>query len=600
MPSGRKEKKHKNYPKPSINYVHPSLSSRASTQGASSSRSIVAPDSTPQTVNEQIEHLRRTQGVAAPPPNTQDRQRPSLLSSRRRVAGPPPPRSWLENNADGRRTFKYGVDAAPGLGTDGGRRPARFDYFPGLKASSQISLQHQVLKSLAIDYDWHVEYDHTYLATLPIELKVLLLSYITCYGPSTGLRLNGLRVLFLGTNEGEMEGVQSTGSAEMTRLDLGGSVGRVLNLKQLEKFWQMKGRRVQPEASGPLESWDMEESLPQTISSLLRFPALTHLSLAYPGPNVSWADLLHFSRHLGKVKHLSLANWPTPTLNTGMPADVVDTEHQRDAEEAALLDSAYILKLLSRATPSLEYLSLDGCQAWYRSLWYGGTNAARSKPRTAHTHRLVDFAPVSSSSSSTTTEALGPEWTTSWRHLTSISLVQAPLPPALLQPYLLFQLKSARSRMELPLHASIAATPTYAGSVSFFLANHPAASRFSFLRIPLSEPAPLPEPPPGVTGPRAFPAPPSRHGTSTHVSTSLNTEGGYTVIASPTIAQAVQAQAARRAWTVCEVEAMFVEGWVRRVRRDAGLGRCNVEHGWGKEELMEVGYDEGELFEAGF
>jgi len=45
---------------------------------------------------------------------------------------------------------------------------------------------------------------------------------------------------------------------------------------------------------------------------------------------------------------------------------------------------------------------------------------------------------------------------------------------------------------------------------------------------------------------------------------------------------------------------MFVEGWVRRVRREAGLARCDVEHGWGKDELMEVGYDEGELFEAGF
>jgi len=479
------------------------------------------------------------------------------------------------------------------------------NYFPGLKAAPKISLQHQVLKSLAIDYDWHVEYDHTYLATLPIELKVLLLSYIARYGSSTGLRLNGLRVLFLGTNEGDMEGVQSTGSSEVTRLDLGGSVGRVLSLKQLDKFWQLKGRHIQVDTDGPLESWDMEESIPKTISSPLRFPALKHLSLAYPGPNVSWGDLLHFSRHLGKVTHLSLANWPTPTLTTGMPADVIDTEHQRNAEEAVLLDSAYILKLLSRATPSLEYLSLDGCQAWFRALWYGGANDARIKPRTAHAHRLVDFTPVSTATtSSSTTDASGPEYTTSWRHLTTLSLIQAPFPPALLQPSLLFRLKSARSRIEIPPQPPIAATATYAASLSYFLSHHGssghASSAFFPGHIPLDEPAPLPIPSPTLTGPRAFPTPPSRLGTSTRATSPVRNEGGYTITASPTIAQAVQAQAARRAWTVCEIEAIFVEGWLRRVRREAGLNRCNVEHGWGKEELMEVGYEEGELFEAGF
>jgi len=27
---------------------------------------------------------------------------------------------------------------------------------------------------------------------------------------------------------------------------------------------------------------------------------------------------------------------------------------------------------------------------------------------------------------------------------------------------------------------------------------------------------------------------------------------------------------------------------------------CGFEHGWGREELVEVGYDEGLLFAAGF
>lgn len=584
MPS-RKEK-HKIHFKPINHNVHSSLSSRSSTPPIVAANS--SQEALPESVTARIEHLRRAQApIASSSVDVAERLRPSIPTSRRRVAGPPPPRSWIEGDVEAKLIFKHGAGGATQPG-ERARRPQRLDYFPGLNPRHAMSLEHVVLKSLARDFDWHVEYDHSYLSTLPVELNTLLLSYIASYGPEAGISFTGLKMLMLSPLEGEDGDVAATGSAELIRLDLGGSIGRGLTLKQLERLWQVKAQR-EAGPSSPVESWDMEESLPPTIASSLRFPALTHLSLAYPGHSTSWSDLLHFSRHLGALTHLSLAFWPAPTLASSSSINSAKPPAQNEADSSS--DIAHILRLLSRATPSLTYLSLDGCQEWWQALRYISSMATPA--RLAHRQTALlsfDIHPPSSSGSK------DPIWIASWRNITILSLSQCWIPKDVDTDFL-FHLYDLRGR-------TLAAENTNDVPPSL---QHRLLQRSMTLRPP-HEPTALPVPNTGdaVGLPRReFPIPASRVGRDgAGLQSSQHAPAGeaYTIHASPTIAQSILARTQRQQWCKNEIESMKVESFIRSVRRAVKKGDTKMEvlHGWEKEDLLRMGYEEEVLWSSGF
>lgn len=593
MPS-RKEK-HKIHFKPIDHNVHSSLSSRSNTPHTSSSNT--SQEVLPESVTARIEHLRRTQApVVSSAEEVAQRLRPNLLTSRRRVAGPPPPKSWVEGDVEAKLTLKYGAGGATQPG-EMVRRPQTLDYFPDLNLGHAMSLQCIVLKALAREFDWHAEYDHAYLSTLPVKLKMLLLSYIASYGPEEGMSSTGLRLLMMSPIEVDNSDVDiaATGSAELTRLDLGGSVGRGSSLRQLDRMWHIKARRK--EASSPIESWDMEESLPPTITSSLRFPVLTHLSLAYPGPATSWSDLLHFSRHLGALTHLSLVFWPAPTVPStassaskiGNPASNPTTTGSRhelnsNSDDSSISEANHILRLLSRATPSLTYLSLDGCQDWWQALRY---NPSPTTVPIRPIHRQASYAFFDLPIPSTSKSAVHPSshesiWTASWRHITTLSLSQCWIPKDV-DTHFLFQLYGLRGR-------------TLASDNTSNAPPHPIPLR------PPHESTALPHPGAAALAPREFPTPASRSGLGMQASQHAPSGEAYTIHASPTIAQSILARTQRQQWCKYEIEALQVENHIRSVRRSTKKGEMRLEilHGWSRVELLETGYLEGMLWQSGF
>jgi hypothetical protein len=552
-------------------------------------------------VNEQIQEFRRQQAVLTRP-TIESRQKRALMASRRRVtAGPPPPRSWIEGNFAGNESFKYGLGATSSTVRE--RRPQKLDYFPGLKnltTASRRTLQHLSMKALASDIEWQVEYNHAYLSILPLEVKQQLLSYVASYGPSNGLSVKDLNMVFRTQEEVDEheEHIEPTDCADVTRLDLGGSIGRGMTLKQLTKFWQLKTRkkvigRGKDTSSSPVDSWDMEECIqrgvPTSLTSPLRFPALTHLSLAYPGQS-SWSELLRFSRHLGALTHLSLASWPAPSFDSVFEVDGLSAERTSDADQN-LAEGAHLLRLFSRATPSLQYLCLDGCGDWFNVLWYTNPPCTRARTRTT-LPPASDFGPGSSS-------MISPEWTESWRNITTLSLSQGVVPLGL-PLFSVNQLYIERGRVRCELESLV--REAYAQHDL----SGPLASMSLFPRVPRTmpeEPSYLPNPGENHLQARHFPVPASRlpgleasmhaHGTTSHGES-------YTINAPSTIAQNIQAQVRRKEWYKHEIEALKVEGWIRSSRERSRGAKCHVEHGWDKTDLIEAGYDEQKLFEAGF
>jgi hypothetical protein len=164
-----------------------------------------------------------------------------------------------------------------------------------------------------------------------------------------------------------------------TYLDLSGSVGRSLKLRELSDL-------LFPPEAEPVdaqESWDAPENTSPDIPRPL-LPNLTHLSLALdPGsPHaVSWRQLLAFAAHLPGLTHLSLAFWPEPTLTPNATlATVVSPQTGRSLQYGGTgpyshsldddwAEAVLILRRLSRRLYGLEYLDLTGCGAWFPALW---------------------------------------------------------------------------------------------------------------------------------------------------------------------------------------------------------------------------------------
>lgn len=247
---------------------------------------------------------------------------------------------------------------------------------PGLKLPEKKSLLDMTLKALAQNWPWHQEYDQFYLATLPIRYKEALISYIAFYHPQS-LDVRGLELLFLDDEELE----DATGSESLTHLDFASSIGYAISLKDIPSFFT-KNQRVLGEKQDTSqhvdipESWDSPSAIIPASISVLRFPALTHLSFAQAA-EPSWKQLLGLSPHLATLTHLSLAYWPIPSLTPNAitayretPAGNVDygASNFYSLFDGDLDEAASVLRRLSKATYCLRWLDLTGCSEWLQAL----------------------------------------------------------------------------------------------------------------------------------------------------------------------------------------------------------------------------------------
>ncbi|KAL9010348.1 MAG: hypothetical protein Q9173_004712 [Seirophora scorigena] len=266
-------------------------------------------DLNPKIFHPSVAHILQT--PPTPPPQPRPGMRPFASPGRRRPPGPAAPRSWLENSihapahAHVRKAWgSRNVNLASFHRLD----LESFDLLPDTLLPSHRSLQHLTLLHLARDWDFHIQYDQYYLATLPVRAKQILLTYIAKYSPN-GITFDALQTLFLS----EHQLASATGADGLTHLDLAGSVGRCLSLKDLKAFITTTFPSVP-------DSWD-EEGDDTLATCLVSSPniviptTLTHLALSHPPPHTSWRSLLSLFPHLSTLTHLSLAFWPPPSLH---------------------------------------------------------------------------------------------------------------------------------------------------------------------------------------------------------------------------------------------------------------------------------------------
>lgn len=328
----------------------------------------------------------------APPPRTQIRG-PGRL---RRIPGPPPPQSWLEDSMHApestRSTFARLRWLRARLQQQAATLPG-CDHFP-----RQDSLEHLCLKKMATNWQWHAEYDNTYLSTLPVLARELLLSYIAIYNDS--LWSNPFPFLFpRDCDQDELENV--------TRLDLANHLGTWATVRKIEK--ELISTTAETSKTAPLserfvaslksldsipESWDAEEEIspahPQSshrLQSHLRFANLKHLSLAVSlassAAPPSWSHLISLTSNLSRLTSLSLAHWPNPTYTPNaakgrvkmidstrptLPTQTYGGSDYYTSLDSNWREAAGILRSLSRNLYCLTWLDLTGCAPWLPAL----------------------------------------------------------------------------------------------------------------------------------------------------------------------------------------------------------------------------------------
>ena len=250
---------------------------------------------------------------------------------------------------------------------------AKIEQLPGSFLPAHGSLIHTTLKALAVNWDWHVQYDQYYLATIPVRYKEALLSYIARYSDS-GTDKAGLEVLFLDDTQFE----DATGVDGLAHLDLSTSIGHPLKLKHLKGILAAKKTVPTGEETSDVvpDSWDTPDLL-ASPSALPRFYSLTHLSLSHPNHAATWKGLLDLAPCLATITHLSLAYWPRPTISPNLATAYRET-HQGNVNFGATSffsglendwsEAASILRRLSRSTYCLKWLDLTGCLPWVRAL----------------------------------------------------------------------------------------------------------------------------------------------------------------------------------------------------------------------------------------
>lgn len=385
------------------NPVHPSLSSSDQPKNLNASRSFHStPTSSGNSVNDEIQRLRRSQApsnlsarlrgqidlqnvpsspIATLPDLNLTRPQPDRESAGemriRRPPGPKPPKSWQ----GGKSSDAFQLPKSKGTQIrQRDRIPLEcLDALPDLYVPEKCSFMFQILKGMARNWQWHVEYDQNCLAMLPTRLKEALLHFIARYSPE-GIDRRGLEILFMDDTMLEDAGANE----DVAHLDLSMLIGHSLSLKGLKGFFVKTpkvstGAELETENESIPENWDA--SLPISISHnpVSRFPYLTHLSLSHP-PKASWKTLLNLAPHLVILTHLSLAFWPYPTIN---PLPLIDSEiplgsvsygsvtFQR-VPDSNWSEPGAILRQLSKKTYCLKWLDLTGCCAWIWALQCDG------------------------------------------------------------------------------------------------------------------------------------------------------------------------------------------------------------------------------------
>lgn len=460
------------FPKP-INTAHHTLSSSArDPQQNARSRSSHASASLEPSVNDLISHLRRTQVSSkantpsqpstavprsvhpalrnvlevpdTPPPRPRPNARRIGIGGPRvrRTPGPPPPESWLVGSSASGDDDEDNKAAATAACTER-EILYRFDRLPGATFPAKNRLLHLVLKSMALNWTWHVEYDGQFLGLLPSQTKVLLLSYIAIYsrGLPLGRWMRGLRPLFqmemdLDGSEAEEDLYQDTDPG-ISRLDLGGAIGHWMTFKQLTRELVQSRKPVvesvqRKDKDAVPASWeedydDEAESNPQVQVPLTkgpskgpRFENLRFLSLAHPDPaSASWKSLISLMSHLSTLTHLSLAYWPVPTLTPNAINTRIRHPTQSSISFAYSGTDAYsafennwaeassVLRKLSRVTYCLKWLDLEGCGDWIPALNWEETSSDAQVRSSSYT---------------------GPEWNGSWRNIEYVRLGPGWLP----------------------------------------------------------------------------------------------------------------------------------------------------------------------------
>ena len=253
------------------------------------------------------------------------------------------------------------------------------ELLPGMGSLAERSLYNTALKQLGSDWGWHAHYDQYFIATLPLWIKQQLLSSIARYNEKP-LELEDLQLLFL--DDTQLQG--ATGSEAVTHLDLSRSS---IALKSLASYVAKKvvgphhaASEVSTSDQSPgkshslvPDSWE-DPSSPSMTSfvSILRFPYLTHLSLASPA-RPSWSALLSVLPIISTLTHLSLACWPIPCLTpnsmtayTSAPSGEVPqgASNLYSGFDGDFSEAAGIMRRLSKVTYCLRWLDLSGCADW--------------------------------------------------------------------------------------------------------------------------------------------------------------------------------------------------------------------------------------------
>ncbi|CAG7920276.1 unnamed protein product [Penicillium olsonii] len=426
-------------------------------------------------VNDLISHLRRTQPPSVAEDGTPHRRMQSSLAPRsvhpslrnllelpetpsprprpgayrtaigtrpiRPTVGPATPQSWLAAPADEQSAGENLAD----MDDDMEATVYRLRRLPGTSFPNNGKLLHLVLKKMALNWAWHLEYDGLFLSQLPGHLKDLLLSYVAVFarGQSLNGRMKGLKPLFLTqqdyaqmVDEAEIEEYETDKDSGVVRLDLGGAIGNWMSFKQLtnelitshspssgiaghEKEEDIPSSWDEELDHGPEDSKTLSDTvhappIPKELTQTMRFENLRFLSLAHPNPAAaSWTSLISLLSRLTKITHLSLAHWPTPTRTPGATNTRVRhpqihslTFSYSGTDTYAAMDNnwaeaASVLRQLSRSTYCLKWLDLEGCAPWLPALNWVGKDPEG-----------VPYRPG----------AVGPDWNGSWRDVEWISL----------------------------------------------------------------------------------------------------------------------------------------------------------------------------------
>lgn len=356
----------------------------------------------PRTVHPSLRHILEVPETPPPRPRPDARSSSTPLMRRvRRTPGPPPPTSWLQGRSTSRfmateRGAGEEQNGSSNVAGSEGRIILRLDRLPGVTFPSRRSLQHLLLKSMARNWAWHVDYDGHFLAELPSRLRMLLLSYVGMYYDHHGgySREPGFEPLFAGEHVPVAE-------PEITRLDLSRGLGRYTSLRQLstQLFLPSDRTRTSATAKSPEQdipdSWDAEtdseddaevdapstQILRRSPGQKLRFENLRYLSLAHPAPgSANWSSLISLLSQISTITHLSLAHWPVPSMaptysiHARLPPTV--GADMNSALENNWSEATSVLRRLSRTTYCLKWLDLEGCSAWFGALSWDGVTAS--------------------------------------------------------------------------------------------------------------------------------------------------------------------------------------------------------------------------------